>query len=233
MVKTNKVCVTLKTNTMVAQEVAFDTYNRANPHDSQLVENKLQAAGITVDELTKYFEQLSLVVCDFWQSNWDLTHRSTLAPHEIRGLYLPLVYSVIFASVGNIKCGNFEFVLTIDDARVKSIDKNWLIDFSARLETVRNYILGGTGQIGNRNALPQTSVMMAILAEINGHEAEILIKDGSSYDAALSGFAALMGLSLVEEANKILYTGVETVNFRRLIGTVKESKQRDETPSTE
>lgn len=231
MVKINKVCVTLKTNTMVASEVAYDTYYRANPHDSQLVETKLEAAGVNVENLTKYFEQLALVVCDFWKSNWKLGYKSKLAPHEIRGLYLPLVYSVIFASVGNIRTGHYEYVFEIDDERVKNIEKDWLIDFSAKLESVRHYVLGGTAQIGNRNAIPQTSVMMAIVSEINDTEAEILIKDGAEQDISLAGYSALVGLSLVEEAHRILYTGVENVNFRQLIGTVEESKRHPATES--
>lgn len=233
MVQTKRVCVTLKTNTAIATEVAFDTYNRANSHNTQYVEDKLNEAGITVESLTKYFEQLSLVVCDFWKSNWKLGYKSKLAPHEIRGLYLPLVYSVIFSSVGNVKSGNYEFVFEIDDERVKNIDKDWLFEFSAKLESCRQYITGNVAQIGNRGAIPQTSVMMAILGEFNGYEAELLLKDGAQYDTALAGFSALLGLSLVEEANKILYTGVETVNFRQLIGTVRESKQKVETPEVE
>ena len=223
LTKTNRVLLTLKTEEVTANEVAYEVMKRANPHDSELVERKLEESGITLEAMSKYFTQLGYVVCEFWESNWNSNISTVMKPHELRSLYLPLLYSVIFSSVGNIKVGNYEYVLKSDDKVGELIDKDFLIDFSAKLEALRMYILGSTGQIGNRSALPQTSVMMAICTEVLGANARIEIRDGQKVDDGLSGIAALVGLALVEESNKMLYTGVEEVNFRELVGTIKQS----------
>lgn len=221
MSKNHKVLLQLKSNEETAKEVAYEVLRRANPHDSSLVEQKLIDADVTLTNLTKYFVQLQTIVSQFWAGVDDVTKKSTLAPHEIRSLYLPMMYSVIFSSVGNMKSGNYEYVLTAIDGDI--VDKSWVIDFSVKLETVRMYIKGDTGQIGNRNALPQTSVMMTTLCEVVGREAQLQVRDGQNYDIALSGFAGLIGLSLVSIADDNLYTGVENVNFRQLVSTIKES----------
>ena len=229
LTKNQRVVLTLEIQDETAQEVAYEVLKRANPHDSGLVERKLEELEITLSNLTKYFVQLGYVVSEFWESNWNISKSTVMKPHELRSLYLPLLYSVIFASVGNIKIGNYEYVIQSNDSVLKSdgsvgtaIDKNFVIDFSARLESLRMYILGDTGQIGNRSALPQTSVMMAICTDVVGNSARIEVRDGAQVDPGLTGMAALLGIALVEQANEILYTGVDEVNFRELVGTIKQ-----------
>lgn len=218
--KSFRVELTLKTDSNVAKEVAAQVLFRANPHESTLTASRLERAGVTLESLTKYFTQLSLVVGEFWNNTWDMTYQTVMKPHEVRNLYLPLMYGVIFASLGNIKEGNYEYVIK---ARVdEKPDRKWLIEFSATLEAMRDIIRGDIGQIGNRGAMPQSHVMLTILSEISEdfRTAEILIKDGKQVDKALAGLSALVGLSLVEEANKIMYTGVDEVNFRQLTNTL-------------
>jgi len=226
MKRSIKVELGLKTNKEVAQELSFEVLRRANSHDSELAERKLERAGITLDSLAKYFQQLQLVVAEFWNAQYDLRYKTVLKPHEVRGLYLPTLYAVVLSSVGNIKIGNYEYVIKADEAGEKP-DKDFILEFSVKLESLRQYVSGDTGQIGNRNAEPQTSVMLAILSETHGLRGEIGIRDGATYDPQLAGLAALLGLSLVESAYAILYTGVEEVNFRELAMTVKESKPSD------
>lgn len=223
MIQSNKVIeLTLKTNSNVAGEVAHAVLARSNPHASNLVEEKLAKAGIDENSLAKYFEQVSYVVAEFWNAQYDRTFVPTLKSHEVRGLYLPLIYSVIFASVGNIHVGNYEYrIKAVNDA---TVDKDWILGFSAKLEDLRDYILGDVNQIGNYNATPQTTVMMALMAESDVRSARISIRDGVTPDRDLAGLAALIGLTLVNEAYEILYTGVDEVNFRDLVGTIVQKK---------
>jgi hypothetical protein len=219
MTKTFRVYLTLSPKAEAAREVAEAVLMRANPHDSELVHTTLTEAGITVDNLQKYFIQLANLVTQFWHSNWDVNVKLALKPHEIRNLYLPLVYGVIFSSVGNYSFGNYEYLLKSSDE--VEIDSKFLIQFSAKLETVRHYVKGAIGQIGNRGAQPQTSTMMTILGTVvDKRTAEVNVRDGVNADKALAGLAALAGLSLVEEAYRILYTGVEEVNFRQVTETL-------------
>lgn len=218
--KSLRVELTLKTNSNVAREVAAQVLFRANPHESTLTDSRLREAGVNLESLTRYFEQLALVVGEFWNSCWDMTYETVMKPHEVRNLYLPLMYGVIFASVGNMKEGNYEYIIK---ARAdEKPDRKWIIDFSATLEAMRDIIRGDTGQIGNRGALPQSHVMLTVLSEISEdyRTAEIIVKDGKQVDTALAGLSALVGLTLVEEANRIMYTGVDEVNFRQLTGTI-------------
>lgn len=223
MLTTKRVALTLKTKSETAMEVAYEVYARANPHNSTLVESKLSDLDITVENLAKYYEQLALVVCDFWHGVDDVQYKPVLKSHEVRSLYLPLVYAVIFASVGNVTIGNYSYVLTSDSRQADAIEKEWIFSFSAKLEEARSYVLGNTAQIGNPRAEPQTSVMMAICSEVADTSANVLMRDGAAYDLALSGLAALIGMSLVDIANSVLYTGVEEVNFRQLVRTIKQT----------
>lgn len=220
-----KVELTLKSNKEIAEEVAYEVLRRANPHESELVERKLSENDITLENLTKYFQDLQYLVADFWWSVDDISHKPLFKPHELRGLYLPLLYSVIFASVGNMKVGNYSYVLRPDEGTIpESICKEWIINFSAKLESLRMYIQGDIAQIGNRNAQPQTSVMLALMADVctSSKTAQFSVRDGFTPDEALAGLSVLLGLTLVNSAYDILYTGVQEVNFRELVGTIKE-----------
>jgi hypothetical protein len=210
----------------VGAEAAYEVLARANPHASELVERKLENAGVNVESMIEYFQQIGYAVAEFWHNTDDPRFQTVLKPFELRQLYLPLIYGVIFASVGNFDHGNYRYVLRAKpDNRV---DKEWLLDFSAKLESLREYIKGDIGQVGNRNAKPQVSTMLTVMGQISeaNRTAEMRIRDGVSYDEALSGLAVLAGLTLVEEAYRILYTGVQEVNFRSLLGTIRESSQR-------
>lgn len=223
--KTHRVYLRLQTNEGIAREISEQVLARANPHSQELVRQELEAKGITRDNLVKYFMQLSGVVTEFWHAQWDLNVGLTVKPHEIRGLYLPLMYGVVFASVGNIKVGNYEYFLKSDDSETSTIDKKFLFEFSANLESLRDYVKGSTGQIGNRNAQPQSAVMLCLLGEIhpeNVQTARMQVRDGISFDKDLAGLAVLAGVSLVEKAEDILYTGVEEINFRQLTETLIE-----------
>lgn len=245
-----KVWLTLKGSEEIGNEVAYAVTSRANPHDSNLVASQLEGRdydwkpsekidlsqpdevilplAVNVKNLSRYFIQLEKVVCEFWYSQVNLGATLTLKPHEIRNLYLPLIFGVILSSVGNLKQGNYQFVLKPDlSEQSVAIDKEFLFEFSARLESLRQYVKGDVGQIGNRNATPQTSTMLAILTDYDEHNAKISIRDGVSFDESLAGLASLVGLSLVEESFRILYTGVEEVNFRELLGTIKDSGTRE------
>lgn len=224
MTKLQKVALTLKTNENIAKEVAYEVLKRANPHDSILVDQKLNDNDITLDNLTKYFIGLQYVVAEFWNGVSDTNFKPQLLSHEVRGLFLPMLYSVIFASVGNCTIGNYTYELKAMEVDGKSFDKNWIIDFSAKLESMRMYVKGDTAQIGNRNAVPQTSVMLSLLSEVIGKEATILVRDGAPYDKMLAGHAALIGMTLVNESYDILYTGVDNINFRDIVSSVKESE---------
>ncbi len=210
-----------------AKEVAYEVLKRANPHDQTLVDNKLNDAGITHEQLEKYFVELGKIVAEFWYSNssYGLGYRTALKPHEVRSLYLPLIYSVIFASVGNMKYGNYNYVLKPVDQ--ESIDKEFVFEFSAKLESMRAYVTGADGQIGNRSAQPQTSVMLSIVTEFDNVSANILVRDGVQVDNALAGFAALLGLALVESSYSVLYTGEDQINFRELANTITQSEWKD------
>lgn len=221
IIKTKVVRLTLKTNANVAREVSHEVLARSNPHASSLIENKLDDLGINEDSLSKYFTMLGDVVAEFWQAQYDLNFKPTLKSHEVRSLYLPLIMSVIFASVGNLKTGNYEYRIEASEANV---DREWILEYSAKLESVREYIIGSVNQIGNYQATPQTTVMLAILGEVTDRDANIYIRDGVTADRDLAGISALVGLSLVESAYDILYTGVDQVNFRDLIGTVVQKK---------
>lgn len=214
------VSLRLKTSEAAAREVAEAVWFRANPHQSQLVQDRLEKAGITIENLNKYFIELTKAVAEFWNSNYDMNFQTTLKPHELRGMYLPLIYSVVLASIGNLKKGNYEY-------RIKAMvdekpDRKFLIDFSAILEDNRDIIKGDIGQVGNRAAQPQEATMLCILAEVaeDGRTAEMLVRDGVTVDKDLAGLGTLAGLSLVESAYSIMYTGVEEVNFRQLTDTL-------------
>ena len=222
MQKSIKVELQLKNSETAAREVAYEVLRRANSHGSPLIDKKLEEAGINLDSMTKYFEQLVLVVAEFWNASRDFTYKPVLAKHVVRSLYLPTLYAVILSSVGNTKVGNYEYVIKAMDDR--TVDKEFVIQMSAKLEEMRMYVSGNIGQIGNDKAEPQTSVMLAILGEVIGGNATLLIKDGVSYDAQLAGFAALTGVALVQSSQECLYTQEEMVNFRELVMTVKESK---------
>lgn len=218
MTKSIKVYLTLKPRKEAAREVAENVMMRANPHSSVLTEQELTSNGITVENMQKYFLEIAKAVVQFWNSNWDPSVITVMKPHEMRQLYLPLVYGVIFASVGNMTLGNYEYLLKAQDDEIP--DRKFLIEFSAKLESMRHHVKGSIGQIGNRQAQPQTSTMMTILANATAREAEVNVRDGINIDHALGGLAALAGVSLVEEAYKILYTGVEQVNFRQVTETL-------------
>lgn len=230
---TNKVMLNLKINEEIAREVAEAVYMRANPHDSQLVDSKFTnitgpdgkddpEIEINVDNLKRYFVELTKAVAEFWNNTWDATYSTVLKPHELRQMYLPLMYGVILSSVGNCKVGNYQYVI-MAKADEKP-DKDFLLKFSARLESLRMYIRGDLGQIGNRSAQVQVPVMCCLLGEVDtgSKSAEMYIRDGMSVDTALAGLSTLVGLSLVNEAYSILYTGVDEVNFRQLTDTLVE-----------
>lgn len=229
MIQRKRVYLVLETKPEVARELAETVLFRANPHGSSFIDETLTATGITVSELMKYFSELAKAVAEFWENCDNMSKPLTLKPHEIRNLYLPLMYAVVFASIGNVSVGNYDYVIVSrpDDAP----DRKFLIEFSAKLETVRHYIHGATGQIGNRSAQPQIPTMLTIFCRMDeaGRNAEIAVRDGANVDDALAGYAALVGLSLKEEANAILYTGINSVNFRELAATVVEKSIRTNT----
>lgn len=218
--KSLRVELALKLNSIVANEVATSVSMRANPHQSMLTEQRLIDKGITPENLSKYFLEVGKAVAQFWNNQWDMTFQTVVKPHELRGLYLPLMYGVIFSSIGNCKSGNYEYVIKAQDDEIP--DRKFLIDFSAKLEDVRDVLKGDVGQVGNRAAQPQTSVMMCLIGDIasDSRTAEMLIRDGVSVDKDLAGLSTLVGLSLVEEALTCMYTGVEEVNFRQLTDTL-------------
>lgn len=222
MQKSYQVVLQLKNSEEAAREVAYEVLRRANSHGLVLIDEKLEKANITHETMTKYFQQLVLVVAEFWNASRDFTYKPTLPKHVVRSLYLPTLYAVILSSVGNTKVGNYEYVIKAMDET--TVDKEFIIQMSAKLEELRMYVSGNIGQIGNDKAEPQTSVMLAILGEVIGGNASLLIKDGVSYDAQLAGFAALTGVALVQSSDENLYTQEEMVNFRELVMTVKESK---------
>jgi hypothetical protein len=212
--------LTLKTNKATATVVSQAIIQRANPHYQTLIEDRLNKNGITAENMAKYFQQVAMVVADFWHAGWDLSHKPVLKSHEVRGLYLPTIMGVIFSSIGNIKLGGYEYLLVAQSS--EEIEKNWLFEFSATLEANRDIVKGNVGQIGNYAAQPQQHVMLSILGEIasDNRSAEMLIRDGVNVDNALAGLSVLAGLSLIEEAYTILYTGVEEVNFREVTETI-------------
>lgn len=218
--KTKVVALRLKIDANAAREVAEAVWFRMNPHQSQLVEDRLEKAGITVEVLQKYFVELGKAVAEFWNNCYDMSKTLTLKPHELRGLFLPLIYAVVYASIGNLKKGNYEYRIKAMDDEIP--DRKFLIETSATLESLRDIVKGNVGQIGNRSAQPQEATMLCILSEVatDGRSAEMMIRDGCSVDKDLAGLGTLCGLSLVEEALTILYTGVEEVNFRQLTDTL-------------
>jgi hypothetical protein len=223
MAKFINVYVTLKNDDRVATEISEAILMRANPHASQLVEDRLEKAGITVENLSKYVEQVSQIVCEFWQADYDKMFKPTLRSHEVRNLYLPLIMSVVYSQVGNISIGQYTYRLKAStDVKV---EKEWVLTFSATLENNRDIILGDVGQIGNYAAQPQTQVMLSILGEMasDGRTAEMLVRDGTNVDEALAGLSALAGLALVDETYRILYTGVFEANFRQVIRTLVQT----------
>jgi len=224
--KTVKVPVTLKMDDSIAREVAENVMMRANPHDSNLVAQKLESAGITVESMTKYYTEIAKVVVQFWANQHDSSQKMDLKPHEIRGLFLPVMYGVIFASIGNIKIGSYEFLLT--PTETDSVDRKFLFEMSANLEGLRHYVKGDVGQIGNRAATPMSTTMSAILYEVSDDKRNgtLLVRDGATLDEAAAGLAALAGLALVEEVYSILYTGVEEVNFREVAETIVDKGLR-------
>jgi len=214
--KTLKVALNLRINENVAKEVADAVLMRANPHQSELTDKRLTEAEITRENLMKYFTEVGKAVAQFWENQDDSSAELTLKPHELRGLYMPVIYGVIFSSIGNIQIGNYLYVVKAKDNGLP--DKKFLIEFSAKLESVRDVLKGATGQIGNRAAQPQTTVMSCLLGEVaeSGRTASMLIRDGVKVDNALAGLSTMVGLSLVEEAYTCMYTGYEEVNFRQL-----------------
>lgn len=220
--KTIKVELNLKINKNVAMEVAEAVLMRANPHQSMLVDKRLEEAGVNRDSLVRYFVEIGKAVADFWDNHDDMRHTTTLKPHELRGLYLPTIYGVIFSSIGNITIGNYQYVVKARDEDVP--DKEFLIEFSAQLEALRDILRGDIGQIGNRNAQPQDMVMCCLLGEVadDNRTASYLIRDGRTVDAGMAGVSALLGLSLVTEAMRCMYTGVDEVNFRQWTDSVVE-----------
>lgn len=215
-----RVWLTLRVNEVIAREVAEAVWFRINPHQSQLVEDRLANAGITVEVLTKYFVEIAKAVAEFWNNCADMTFQMVMKPHELRGLYLPLVYGVIFSSVGNLTKGNYEYCIKamVDEKP----DREFLIETSATLESLRDIVRGDIGQIGNRSAAPQEAVMLCLVGELatDKRSAEMHIRDGVTVDTALAGLSVLVGLSLVENVYNIMYTGVEEVNFRQLTNTL-------------
>lgn len=220
--KSVRVELALKINPYVAIEVADAVLMRANPHQSLLTDKRLEDAGITRDNLSKYFTELGKAVAEFWNNQWDMTFSTVLKPHELRGLYLPVIYGVIFSSVGNLTVGNYEYVVKAQAD--EKPDRKFLIDFSAKLESVRDVLKGAVGQVGNRAAQPQSAVMLSVIGELalDGRSASIMIRDGVQVDKALAGLSTLVGLSLVQEAMQCMYTGIEEVNFRQLTDSLVE-----------
>lgn len=220
--KSVRVELALKINPYVAIEVADAVLMRANPHQSLLTDKRLEDAGITRDNLSKYFTELGKAVAEFWNNQWDMTFSTVLKPHELRGLYLPVIYGVIFSSVGNLTVGNYEYVVKAQAD--EKPDRKFLIDFSAKLESVRDVLKGAVGQVGNRAAQPQSAVMLSVMGELalDGRSASIMIRDGVQVDKALAGLSTLVGLSLVQEAMQCMYTGIEEVNFRQLTDSLVE-----------
>lgn len=219
-----RVGVQLKMDANIAKEVAYEVLLRMNPHQSMLTAKRLEDANVTLDNMVKYYLELGKAVAEFWNSCWDMQYQTVLKPHEMRNLYLPLMYAVIFSSVGNLQVGNYQYV--IKAKADEKPDRKFLVEFSATLESMRDIIKGDTGQIGNRGAQPQTQVMMCLVGEVSedNQSAEMLIRDGQKVDTALAGLSTLVGLSLVEEAYRILYTGVEEVNFRQLYTSIVEKQ---------
>lgn len=220
--KSVRVELALKSNPYVAIEVADAVLMRANPHQSLLTDKRLEDAGVTRDNLSKYFTELGKAVAEFWNNQWDMTFSTVLKPHELRGLYLPVIYGVIFSSVGNLTVGNYEYVVKAQAD--EKPDRKFLIDFSAKLESVRDVLKGAVGQVGNRAAQPQSAVMLSVMGELalDGRSASIMIRDGVQVDKALAGLSTLVGLSLVQEAMQCMYTGIEEVNFRQLTDSLVE-----------
>lgn len=222
MIKDRKVLLTLKIDEVIAREVAEAVMFRANAHQQSVTADRLATAGIDVTNLTKYFVELGKLVAEFHHNNWEFTAKLSMKPEQIRNLYLPLIYGVVFSSLGNVKVGNYSYLIVAQPG--EKVDVNFLVQFSATLEANRDIVRGEIGQIGNRKAEPQTPVMLSILGRVaeDKRDAEMWIRDGVTVDTALAGFSTLVGLSLVEASAQILYTGVESVNFRELVGTIVE-----------
>lgn len=226
MYKSQKVMLVLKANTITADVVSSAILQRANPHYQTLIEDRLSRAGITVENTSKYFRMIAAIVSEFWAAQWDRSFTPTLRSHEVRGLYLPLIMGVIFSSVGNCKVGNYEYQLSRSS---EEIDKKFVFDYSATLEANRDLVKGAVGQIGNYAATVQAPVMLSILGEIASDErsAEMRVRDGVTVDSSLAGLSVLAGLTLVDSAFSILYTGYEEVNFREVTDTLVERSTLD------
>jgi hypothetical protein len=226
MYKSQNVKLVLKANTITADVVSSAILQRANPHYQTLIEDRLSRAGITVENTSKYFRMIAAIVSEFWAAQWDRSFTPTLRSHEVRGLYLPLIMGVIFSSVGNCKVGNYEYQLSRSS---EEIDKKFVFDYSATLEANRDLVKGAVGQIGNYAATVQAPVMLSILGEIASDErsAEMRVRDGVTVDSSLAGLSVLAGLTLVDSAFSILYTGYEEVNFREVTDTLVERSTLD------
>lgn len=226
MYKSQNVKLVLKANTITADVVSSAILQRANPHYQTLIEDRLSRAGITVENTSKYFRMIAAIVSEFWAAQWDRSFTPTLKSHEVRGLYLPLIMGVIFSSVGNCKVGNYEYQLSRSS---EEIDKKFVFDYSATLEANRDLVKGAVGQIGNYAATVQAPVMLSILGEIASDErsAEMRVRDGVTVDSSLAGLSVLAGLTLVDSAFSILYTGYEEVNFREVTDTLVERSTLD------
>lgn len=226
MYKSQNVKLVLKANTITADVVSSAILQRANPHYQTLIEDRLSRAGITVENTSKYFRMIAAIVSEFWAAQWDRSFTPTLRSHEVRGLYLPLIMGVIFSSVGNCKVGNYEYQLSRSS---EEIDKKFVFDYSATLEANGDLVKGAVGQIGNYAATVQAPVMLSILGEIASDErsAEMRVRDGVTVDSSLAGLSVLAGVTLVDSAFSILYTGYEEVNFREVTDTLVERSTLD------
>lgn len=226
MNKQQNVKLVLKANKITADIVSSAILQRANPHYQTLIDDRLTRAGITLENTSKYFCMLAAVVSEFWAAQWDRSFTPVLKSHEVRGLYLPLIMGVIFSSVGNCKVGNYDYQLSRSS---EEIDKKFLFEYSATLEANRDLVKGAVGQIGNYGATVQAPVMMSVLGEIASDErsAEMRVRDGVTVDSGLAGLSVLAGLTLVDSAFSILYTGYEEVNFREVTDSIVERSTLD------
>lgn len=215
-----KVPVTLKMQEGVANIIARAELEGVYSQDgADFKLKKLEDSGITEESLSEYYIQLQYLVCAFAEAKRSLVSRTLSSTgfrfSELRSLYLPTIAATLLSQVGDVTIGNY--AIEVYAPETGKIDRKFIIQMSEALYANSHILYSQRDQIGVANVIYNPDFMANIVTSMaeDIRQAEVKSKDGVNPDPRWKAFAALTGLSLVNQAFSILYPVVDYVQYGR------------------
>lgn len=193
---------------------------------------ELAKLGITDVELAKYYTELVEIVSAMCEANRSpesgALDKVKFKPHEIRGLYVPVLFATILSQIGDVKIGNFR--VEVKSKIETKVDRKFVLDMSEKLLDVQHILPNENGQIViGREGNPD--VMASVLLSVNANEkaAAVATQDGQNPDDRCKLMAVAAGIQLVNQAHMILFTDHDYVMYGRPGDSIAlQNKQSEE-----